>query len=86
MIANLGVNVISEDIARGNLFADFKDFNLENLAAERNEAALASQDNNEAYNCQPGDSYLVKQWAYMNRILRQRNGLQNRAMRFISSR
>ena len=33
MIANLGVNVISEDIARGNLFADFKDFNLEDLAA-----------------------------------------------------
>ena len=31
---------------RGNLFADFKDFNLEDLAAERNEAALASQDNN----------------------------------------
>ncbi len=69
MIANLGVNVISEDIARGNLFADFKDFNLENLAAERNEAALASQDNNEAYNCQP-ETYLVKQWAYMNRILK----------------
>ena len=69
MIANLGVNVISEDIARGNLFADFKDFNLEKLAAERNEAALASQDNNEAYNCQP-ETYLVKQWAYMNRILK----------------
>ena len=69
MIANLGVNVISEDIARGNLFADFKDFNLEDLAAERNEAALASQDNNEAYNCQP-ETYLVKQWAYMNRILK----------------
>ena len=69
MIANLGVNVISEDIARGNLFADFKDFNLENLAAERNEATLASQDNNEAYNCQP-ETYLVKQWAYMNRILK----------------
>ena len=69
MIANLGVNVISEDIARGNLFADFKDFNLEDLAAERNEAALASQDINEAYNCQP-DTYLVKQWAYMNRILK----------------
>lgn len=69
MIANLGVNVISEDIARGNLFADFKDFNLEDLAAERNEAALASQDYNEAYNCQP-ETYLVKQWAYMNRILK----------------
>jgi len=69
MIANLGVNVISEDIARGNLFADFKEFNLENLAAERNEAALANQDNNEAYNCQP-ETYLVKQWAYMNRILK----------------
>ena len=69
MIANLGVNVISEDIARGNLFADFKDFNLEDLAAERNEAALDSQDNNEAYNCQP-ETYLVKQWAYMNRILK----------------
>ena len=69
MIANLGVNVISEDIARGNLFADFKEFNLEDLAAERNEAALASQDNNEAYNCQP-ETYLVKQWAYMNRILK----------------
>ena len=69
MIANLGVNVISEDIARGNLFDDFRDFNLENLAAERNEAALASQDNDEAYNCQP-ETYLVKQWAYMNRILK----------------
>ena len=45
MIANLGVNVISEDIARG------------------------SSDNNEAYNCQP-ETYLVKQWAYMNRILK----------------
>ena len=69
MIANLGVNVISEDIARGNLFADFKEFNLEDLAAERNEAALARQDNNEACNCQP-ETYLVKQWAYMNRILK----------------
>lgn len=45
MIANLGVNVISEDIARG------------------------SSENNEAYNCQP-ETYLVKQWAYMNRILK----------------
>ena len=45
MIANLGVNVISEDIARG------------------------SSENNEAYNCHP-ETYLVKQWAYMNRILK----------------
>ena len=45
MIANLGVNVISEDIARD------------------------SSENNEAYNCQP-ETYLVKQWAYMNRILK----------------
>ena len=45
MIANLGVNVISEDIARG------------------------SSDNNDAYNSQP-ETYLVKQWAYMNRIMK----------------
>ena len=45
MIANLGVNVISEDIARG------------------------SSDKNDAYNSQP-ETYLVKQWAYMNRIMK----------------
>ncbi len=32
------------------------------------------------------ETHPVKQWAYMNRILRQRNGSRNRAMRFISSR
>ena len=69
MIANLGVNVISEDIARGNLFDDFRDFDLESLAKERNGAAFSASDNNEAYNCQP-ETYLVKQWAYMNRILK----------------
>ena len=45
MIANLGVNVISEDIARG------------------------SSDNNDAYHSKP-ETYLVKQWAYMNRIMK----------------
>ncbi len=49
MIANLGVNVISDDIVRS--------------IAETNE------DKNDPSHCQ-AETYLVKQWAYMNRIMK----------------
>ena len=52
MIANLGVNVISDDIAR----TDEVDFPEGTAGCE-------------AGNCQ-AETYLVKQWAYMNRIMK----------------
>ena len=51
MIANLGVNVISDDIAR----------NIPDMEGEG--------DKDDASHC-VAETYLVKQWAYMNRIMK----------------
>ena len=61
-IANLGVNVISDDIARSleRTTEDSKGKVIE---------SVASYDKQDASQC-VAETYLVKQWAYMNRIMK----------------